>query len=147
MSRGTQAFYCFIFACGLCVSFYIIWWRQSWFDGAIAAGASCMVLIPLFVRREFAFVEDMERETKANLHAQMLASNEMLRLAREGDKELLLAIQNEHAARLKWWQEEYARAIEHNAILEKRLQPFIREHDKKTGKFLAKSTRLLSHDP
>lgn len=124
MPGATCAFYCLVFASGLCMTGYILWRQQNWFAAALAAEAAVMLLVPLFIRREFEFVAALEREGQADLKAQMLASNEMMRLAREKDMAMLTDIRAGDARRLEQAYQDYARLQLENERLKTKLLPF-----------------------
>lgn len=145
MPLATSAFYCLVLTIGLCTAAYIIWWRQNWFDALIAAVAAAMILVPFFVRREFAFVADLEREAKTGLTAQMLASNERLRLAREHDMAVLSDLRSEATRQLEQAYQDHNRLRVENEQLKAKLLPFSPEGRKREhGRFVSTKQKTPS---
>ncbi len=145
MPTTTSVFYCLVFAIGLCTAAYIIWWRQNWFDALIAAVAATMILLPFFVRREFAFVADHERDARTNLKAQMLASNERLRLAREHDMAVLSDLRSEATRQLEQAYHDHTRLRLENEQLKAKLLPFSPEGRKREhGRFVSTKQKAPS---
>jgi len=137
MPATTSAFYCVVLAIGLCTAAYTIWWRQNWFDALLAAAAATMILVPFFVRREFAFVAGHEREAKANLKAQMLASNDRLRLVREHDMAILSDLRAGATRQLERAYQDHTQLQLENEHLKAKLLPFLPEGRKRErGRFV-----------
>jgi hypothetical protein len=92
MPRATFALYCTMCAGGIVESVYVVWYLDEWIVAGQAAVAVILILLPVFIWREFRMVREYDRDFLAYKHAQMLAGNEYLRRAREAD---LLALDQE----------------------------------------------------
>lgn len=98
MPRSTLIAYCFLFVLGVTLASYLIWSRETWVDGGLAALATVFVMLPLFGEREFRHVRLMLADHRSDLAAQKIAGNEMLRIAREKDREHMQAVVSEYEA-------------------------------------------------
>lgn len=146
MPASTYAFYCALCACGLIeASYVVLWWGDNWLVAIMSASAAAFVLGPLFVRREFQIVRDIDREAKTDLKAQMLAGNEMLRLARENDAEKLKRQRDEDQKFNKFLFEENAKLIGEVRVLSEKYLPFSPASRKRErGRFVSSKPKALT---
>lgn len=114
---NTLAFYSAMFACGLCEAAYVVWWCGDWGVSLMAASATAMILVPLFIGREFRNVAYLEREMAIDLRAQMIAGNERIRLAIEQSDQRMLEFQESFI-------EEQRRLRSENELLWEKYLPF-----------------------
>lgn len=111
---------------------YMIYLREAWLDAALAAAAMALLLAPLLQWRERCFVLDLAGKHRVDLRAQMISSNEMLRLTRERDHEHIDALNR-----------QYARLADEVATLHGKLA-LIPQRDQR-GRFVKSKQLLIDH--